>query len=60
MKDFYAQFHPKPRKGDECKKTECARYEDYKAWQCGTANLNFCMNCKNAHVSQYKKKENKE
>lgn len=57
MKDLYAQFHPKPRKGDECKKVECARYDDYKAWQCGSASLKFCMNCKNAHLSQYKKKE---
>lgn len=53
----YSSYYPKHRKGDECKKVNCARYEDYKAWKCGTNSLDFCMNCKNAHVSQYKRKE---
>ena len=49
--------YPKERTGRECKKVECVRYEDYKLWQCGTASLNFCMNCKNSHVSQFKRKK---
>lgn len=53
----YSAYYPKPRKGDECKKVDCARYEAYKAWNCGTSSLDFCMNCKNSHVSQYKRKE---
>lgn len=51
-----SDLYPKQRGGKECKKTECERYEDYKSWQCGTGSLNFCMSCKNAHVSQFKKK----
>jgi len=51
--DYYAQFHPKPRSGSECKKVKCSRYKDYKDWKPGSSNLKFCMTCKNAHVSQY-------
>ena len=47
----------KPRKRDTCKKTECVRYESYKKWHCGDSNLNHCMECKWASVSQYKAKE---
>ena len=49
----------KRRTGKECKKTNCKYHESYKRWRCGDRNLNFCMKCKNAHVSQYsaKKKE---
>ena len=54
-KDYYAQFHPKPRTGKECKKVNCTRYESYIKWSGGDSNLKFCMECKNAHVSQYEK-----
>jgi len=57
VKTIASDLYPKQRTGKECKKTECERYEDYKAWQCGTMSLSFCMNCKNAHVSQFKKKQ---
>lgn len=53
--EFYGKNHPKPRTGRDCKKTECERHKDYLAWTCGNSNLTFCMNCKHAHVSQYKK-----
>ena len=53
----YDKFYPKPRTGKECKKTDCARHQDYVAWQPCNPNLNFCMNCKHAHLSQYKRKE---
>lgn len=56
MKDFYAQFHPKQRTGKECGKTECERHSDYVRWSPGTANLEFCMNCKHANISQFKRK----
>lgn len=49
--------YPKPRTGQECRKTNCIRYEAYVKWSCGTSSLNFCMNCKWAHVSQFKAKE---
>ena len=55
MNDFN-DYYPKQRTGKECKKMDCDRYKDYVAWQCGTASLNFCMACKHAHVSQYKRK----
>ena len=55
MKLYYGKNHPKPRTGRDCKKTECERHKDYLAWNCGNSNLNFCMNCKHAHVSQYKR-----
>lgn len=44
---------PKSRTGKECNKTECVRYKDYVAWKCGSMSLDFCMNCKHSHVSQY-------
>ena len=52
----YNKFYPKPRTGKECKKADCDRHEDYVSWKCGTSSLEFCMNCKHAHVSQYKRK----
>ena len=58
VKKIASDLYPKQRTGKECKKTECERYEAYMAWQCGTGSLNFCMSCKNAHVSQFKKKRN--
>ena len=51
---FYKNY-PKAKNGDECKKTTCERYDDYKTWRIGSNSLNFCINCKHAHVSQYKK-----
>lgn len=53
--DYYSQFHPKPRTGKECKKVACERHSDYLSWKLGSHNLGFCMECKYAHVSQYKK-----
>ncbi len=55
MSDFN-ELYPKPRTGKECKKTDCDRHKNYVAWQCGTSSLGFCMECKHAHVSQYKRK----
>jgi hypothetical protein len=52
----FNQFYPKQRTGKECKKTGCERYDAYVAWKPGTTGLDFCMNCKHAHVSQYKSK----
>jgi len=49
-------FYKKPT-GDQCKKVGCARYENYKAWNCGDSELDFCIHCKHSQVSQYKKKE---
>ncbi|MDX8383428.1 MAG: hypothetical protein R8M45_05060 [Ghiorsea sp.] len=57
MSDFYSKFYPKPRTGKECKKVECERHADYLEWEWSNSSLEFCMACKNAHVSQYKKKE---
>ena len=54
MNDFNDHY-PKPRTGKECKKTDCDRHKNYVAWQCGTSSLNFCTECKHAHVSQYKR-----
>ncbi len=51
-----SEYFPKQRTGKECKKTNCARYESYEAWKSGDLNLAFCMQCKNAHISQYKTK----
>lgn len=53
----YSEYHPKQRTGKECKKTECARHKDYLAWNLGNSNLKFCMECKHAHISQYKRSE---
>ena len=58
MAKISSDYHPKQRSDNQCEKTSCDRYEAYKAWQCGTHSLNFCMNCKHAHVSQFKKKQN--
>ena len=55
MPDFYSQFYPKSQTGKECKKVECERYKDYSAWKLGSDSLKFCMECKHAHTSQYKK-----
>ena len=55
MSDFN-ELYPKPRTGKECKKTDCDRHKNYVAWQFGTSSLSFCMECKHAHVSQYKRK----
>ena len=55
MSDFN-ELYPKLRTGKECKKTDCDRHKNYVAWQCGTSSLGFCMECKHAHVSQYKRK----
>ena len=55
MTDFYSQFHPNSRNGKECKKVECERHKDYLTWNHGSNNLKFCMECKHAHTSQYKK-----
>ena len=55
MTDFEGKFYPKQRSGKECKKTDCERHKDYLEWRPGTPSLKFCMECKNAHVSQYKK-----
>ena len=48
--------YPKQRTGKECKKIDCERHESYIQWRCSDSSLNFCMDCKNAHVSQFKKK----
>jgi hypothetical protein len=56
MNKDYSKFYPKARTGKECKKTNCERYESYKRWDCGDSKLNFCIECKNSHVSQYKAK----
>ena len=45
------------RNGKECNKTGCVRHESYLQWRCGDSNLNFCMECKHSHVSQYKRKQ---
>ena len=53
----FDKFYPKQRTGKECKKTDCDRHKDYVAWSCGNSALEFCMNCKHAHISQYKRRE---
>ena len=52
----FNDLYPKQRTGEECKRTECERHKHYVAWQCGTSSLNFCVECKHAYVSQYKRK----
>jgi len=47
------------RTGKECKKTECIRYDNYLKWSLGDRAINFCMQCKHSHKSQYKSKSNK-
>ncbi len=54
--DNFNDLYPKQRTGKECKKTDCDRHKNYVAWQCGTSSLSFCIECKHAHVSQYKRK----
>ena len=58
-KDFYAQFNPKPKDKITCKKVKCIRYNDYVEWDCGNSALKFCMECKHAHVSQFRSSGNK-
>ena len=48
--------YPRQRTGKDCTKVECVRYTDYSTWSCGNSQLNFCMNCKYAHVSQYERR----
>lgn len=55
MKDPYNQYYPKQRTGNECKLTKCDRHIDYVEWKMGNRNVIFCMECKHAHISQYKK-----
>lgn len=55
--DGYNQYYPKQRTGKECKQKSCARHLDYWTWDLGSENLKFCMNCRHAHVSQYKRKD---
>ena len=52
-----SEFYPKGRTGKECKKINCSRFKDYLAWDAGKNSLSFCMECKHAYVSQYKKLE---
>lgn len=59
MREFYVGL-PKQRTGKECTKVQCERYKDYVEWRCGNSSLNFCMECKHAHVSQYKRNGRKE
>ena len=47
--------YPKGRTGKECTQVNCIRYDIYKQWKVGTSGLNFCMNCKHAHVSQHER-----
>jgi len=56
MTDF-DKLYPKGRTGKECTKVNCVRHSEYLAWVCGSSVLNFCTNCKHAHVSQYKRNE---
>ena len=48
----------KTRTGKECNKTECVRHESYMRWNYGNPDLQVCMNCKWAFVSQFEKKPN--
>ena len=47
----------KERTGKECKKIKCAYWIMYVNWSknLGNSSLQICMNCKNAHVSQYRR-----
>lgn len=53
---MYKQEYIKSRKGNECKQVNCERYENYINWKCGRPSNSFCMECKHAHVTQYKAK----
>jgi hypothetical protein len=46
----------KKRTGKECKKINCKNYKYYSNWgnSMGCSSLRECMECKHAHVSQYK------
>ena len=44
MADYYAKFHPKQRRGNECKKVLCERHKDYLKWRLG--NCNFATHTK--------------
>jgi len=52
----------KSRTGKECKKTSCKNFQYYSNWyrNLGRDALLECMNCRNSHVSQYKRIESKE
>ena len=45
------------RTGKECNKTDCKNYKYYSNWYCnlGRSELEECINCKYAYVSQYAK-----
>ena len=47
------------RTGKECNKVDCINYPYYSYWyeNLGKYALTACTNCKYAHVSQYKRKE---
>jgi hypothetical protein len=47
----------KKRTGKECHKINCKNYITYVNWakNLGNSILLECMECKNAHVSQYKR-----
>lgn len=47
----------KQRTGRECKKTNCTRHKDYLGWRYSNTDLQYCMECKHAHVSQYERTE---
>jgi len=46
-------FDGKRRTGKECKKVDCIHYAGRKTL--GHGHIQYCMNCRWAHVSQYKK-----
>jgi Zn ribbon nucleic-acid-binding protein len=49
----------KLRTGKECSQITCINYDSYSHWSrnLGSDRLKECMNCKHAHVSQYKRQE---
>jgi hypothetical protein len=49
----------KLRTGKECGRINCINYNSYSHWasHLGSGRLKECMNCKHAHVSQYKPQE---
>ena len=49
----------KQRTGKECHRIYCEFYITYYNWSknLGNSILENCMNCKNAHVSRYRKGE---
>ena len=48
-------FDGNRRTGKECKKENCVHYEGRRI--IGSGHMPYCMNCRWAHVSQYKKVE---